>query len=148
MAERLKRTTGYTLAIVFAAVGVVFLVIPGRVIAFFNGLWGPLGLPPAAGPDAPFFVVLAAAYMFVVTVLAWNAGAHPESRVFPRLLVMAKAASSLLSFGYFAFGAGHLILLVNGVVDGALALLVLCVFLRSGTGRAAPETLGRQGDPP
>lgn len=140
MSDRLKRLTGYTLAVVFAAVGVVFLVIPGRVIAFFNGLWGPLGFPPAAGPDAPFFVVLAAAYMFVVTVLAWNSGAHPEVPVFPRLLAMAKAASSLLSFGYFALRAGHLILLVNGVVDGAIALLVLWVFLRSGTGRATPET--------
>ncbi|MGZ7065152.1 MAG: hypothetical protein ACXVI6_02220 [Candidatus Aminicenantales bacterium] len=143
MPERLKRMTGYTLAVVFAGVGVVFLVIPGRVIAFFNGLWSSLGLPPAAGPDAPFFVVLAAAYMFVVTVLAWNSGAHPEVPVFPRLLAIAKAASSLLSFGYFAFGARHLILLVNGVVDGAIALLVLWVFLSRGKGLATPESSGR-----
>jgi len=146
MAERWIRASGYALAIVFAAVGVIFLLIPARVLAFFNGLSGPLGLPPAPAPEAPFFVVLAAAYMSVVTVLAWNAGANPEVRVYPRLLAMAKAVSSFLSFGYFAFGARYLILLANGIVDGAIALFVLWMFLRGGKAPAAPGPSGRRGD--
>lgn len=143
MVERWMRASGYALAVVFAAVGVIFLLIPARVIAFFNGLSSPLHLPPAPAPGAPLFVVLAAAYMFTVTVLAWNAAAVPEVRVYPRLLAQAKAASSLLSFGYFAFGTRYLILLANGIVDGAIALFILWVFLRGGKTPATPLFPGR-----
>lgn len=146
MADRSIRGSGYALAVIFAAVGAVFVLIPARVIALFNGISGPLKLPPAPAPEAPFFVVLAGAYMFVVTVLAWNLSASPEVRVYPRLLAMAKAASSVLSFGYFAFGARYLILLANGVVDGIIALFVLWAFLRGGQGRAAAGPPGRQSD--
>jgi hypothetical protein len=66
--------------------------------------------------------------MAVVTVLAWNAGTHPEARIYPQLLAVAKASSSLLSFGAFAFGGGYLILLANGVVDGLIAVFVLLTF--------------------
>jgi len=125
LTERWTARTGYGLAAVFAAVGLVFLFMPGRVVDFFNRLSGPLGMPAAQVPEAGFFNVLAAAYMAVVTALAWNMGARPKSALFPRLLALAKFSSAILSLGYFLVGPGHLLLLANGVVDGLIGAFAL-----------------------
>lgn len=134
------RSTGFrgalalALAAVFAVVGAIFLFLPGGTLAFFNSLSERLGL--AWGPaEGSFFVVLAAAYMAVVTVLSWRMFRAPEDRAYPRLLVQAKLASSVLSFAVFAFSRRWLILLVNGLVDAALALAVWAVYLRGKAGR-------------
>jgi hypothetical protein len=118
------RTFSLGLAVVFAAVGGVFLLLPGRMLAFFNSLSRGLGM--IEGPTgSSFFVALAGAYMYVVTILAWRMFRSPEERIYPRLLVQAKLASAALSFLLFTLLAPWLIFLVNGVVDGALGVAVL-----------------------
>ena len=119
-----SRVLGYGLAAVFAAVGLAFLVAPGGVPVFFNSLSRPLGMEAAPIAGRSFYLVLTAAYMSVVTLLAWNMARQPKNRAYPVLLAQAKLASSLISFGFFAFHGPFLIYLVNGFVDGAIGAAV------------------------
>lgn len=119
-----SRVLGYGLAAVFAAVGLAFLVAPGGVTVFFNSLSRPLGMEAAPIAGRSFYLVLTAAYMSLVTLLAWNMARQPKNRAYPVLLAQAKLASSLISFGFFAFHGPFLIYLVNGFVDGAIGAAV------------------------
>jgi hypothetical protein len=125
------RTISLGLAVVFALVGGVFLFLPGEMLAFFNALSRRLGL--TEGPTGgSFFVALAGAYMYLVTILAWRMFRSPRERIYPQLLAQAKLASAALSFLLFAFLAPWLIFLVNGIVDGALGFIVLAMAPRPG----------------
>ncbi len=122
------------LALIFAAVGVIFLVLPRETIAFFNGISRRLGM--IEGPaERSFFGVLAAAYMYVVTVLAWLMYRFPREKVYPMLLANAKLASAVLSFLLFAVHARWLVYLVNGTVDAGLGLVALMMAARAKAGR-------------
>ena len=136
MSDRLtscRKTFALILVVTFAVVGAIFLFLPGGTLAFFNSLSERVGL--AQGPaEGSFFVVLAAAYMAVVTVLAWRLFRSPGDQASAGLLVLAKLASAVLSLAVFAASARWLILLVNGVVDGALGLAVWAIYLRGKAG--------------
>jgi hypothetical protein len=115
----------------FALVGAAFLTVPGVVLSFFDAWSARAGLATSAGEPAELYVVLAGAYMYLVTLLAWSMFRHPRDAGPARLLVHAKLASAVLSFGIFFLRQPHLVLLVNGVVDGAIgALVVLLLRLR------------------
>jgi len=123
------RAFSLALAVIFALVGGVFLILPQEMLAFFNTLSRRLGM--AEGPaERSFFGILAVAYMYVVTVLAWLMYRSPREKIFPLLLGQAKIASSLVSFLMFAVLAPWLIFLVNGIVDGGIAIIVLAMYFR------------------
>lgn len=125
----LYRAFSLGLAVIFALVGGVFLILPQETLSFFNTLSRRLGM--VEGPaERSFFGVLAVAYMTIVTVLAWRMYRSPRERIFPLLLGQAKIASSVLSFLLFAVQAPWLIYLVNGAVDGGLGILVLAMSRR------------------
>jgi hypothetical protein len=124
---RLYRPASLLMALTFGAVGLIFLLLPDGVLAFFNALAVRLGLPPA-GQAAGFYLVLAVAYMYVVTLLAGWMVLRPANATLPMLLINAKAASAILSFGFFAFRQPTLIYLANGVVDGLIAVGVLVMY--------------------
>ena len=92
--RRLHAVLGAALAAAFAAVGLLFVVIPGGVLRFFDALSRRAGFAPFPGPLERFWLVLAAAYMYVVTVLAWFMFRRPEDPAYPRLLAHAKLASA------------------------------------------------------
>lgn len=118
------------LAVIFALVGGIFLLLPREALELFNALSRRLGM--VEGPTEPtFFVVLAAAYMTVVTILAWRMSASPREKIYPLLLAQAKLASSVLSFLLFAAQARWLIYLANGIIDAALGLIALTMYFRS-----------------
>ncbi len=123
-----RAAIGAACAAAFAAVGLLFVAAPGRVLAFFDTLSPRAGL--AAFPGAPdrFWLVLAAAYMYVVTVLAWSMFRRPDDPVFPRLLAHAKLGSAALSLAAFALYVPHLIFLTNAVVDGAIGVTALLLW--------------------
>jgi hypothetical protein len=124
------RTFSLSLAVIFALVGGAFLIMPREMLSFFNTLSRRLGM--VEGPvERSYFGVLAVAYMYVVTFLALSMYKSPREKIFPLLLGQAKVASSLLSFLMFAVHAPWLIYLVNGVVDGALGIVVLTMYLRA-----------------
>jgi len=117
-----------TLAAIFAAVGLLFLMIPAGVVGFFNRLSAPLGFRPSPSGLPDFFLILAVAYMAVVTFLAWSMFRHPGDASFPRILAVAKISSSLLSFLLFFLRAPYLMYLTNAVVDGLIGIVaILCL---------------------
>ncbi len=122
---KLYRGISLALGCTFAIVGVVFLVFPDGVLRLFNFLSPRFSLAPSALVGHSFYLVLAASYMYMVTILAFGMYRHPENRYFPLLLINAKAASSLLSLTLFVVNSRLLIFAANFVVDGLIALLVL-----------------------
>lgn len=125
--ERLYRTVAAAFCAAFAIVGLLFLLAPGALFALLDDWSARLGLARLPGAGAGYFVVLAVAYMYVVTVLAWRMARDPADPEPPRLLLHAKGASTILSFGMFFLATPHLAFLANGLVDGTLwvALLLL-----------------------
>lgn len=136
---RTIRMLGYGLAGTFAVVGIIFVAIPGKVLAAFNWLAAGLGWPESTTEPYTLYLALAVAYMYVVTLLAWQMARHPENRAYPWVLVNAKAASALLSLALFALQDQYLLYLANFVVDGDIALFVWLLCLRSSAGQTAVE---------
>lgn len=132
---QLITATGYSLAGTFAVVGLVFVAIPGKVLAAFNWLGDGLGWPASSTEPYTLFLALALAYMYLVTMLAWQMARHPEIRVYPWLLVHGKAASAVICLGLFAVQDQYVLYLANFVVDGAIALAVWALCLRVGPER-------------
>lgn len=125
---RLYRFVSLVMAAAFAAVGLVFLFFPARVLDFFNRLSPPLGLSPAPVQPGTFYPILAVAYMYLVTLLAGLMFEKPGNPLLPLLLVQAKLASSILSLVIFFGRAPYLVCLANAVVDGLIGALVLRLY--------------------
>jgi hypothetical protein len=141
----LIRMTGFGLAGTFAAVGVVFLAIPDKVLAAFNWLAAGLGWPLSTTEGYTLFLALAAGYMYVVTLLAWKIARHPDERTWPTILVHAKAASAIVCLGLFAIQDHYLLYLANFVVDGAIALFVWRICLPPASASATAATGATRG---
>lgn len=127
---RLVRASAAALAVVFAVVGIVFLVIPGDVLAAFNWLASHLGWPKSTRNAFTLYLALSVAYMYIVTVLAVQMARQPGERVYPWLLTQAKAVSSLVCIGLFVLQAHDVIYLANFLIDGAIATFVWWLCLR------------------
>lgn len=128
--RKLYRASGLAMCLVFAAVGVLFLLWPAAVVHFFNTLAARWGFPESPIPSPSLYVALAAAYMYVVTLLALGMYRRPDVRTYPLLLIQAKSASAVLSI-ILCFTAGvQLILIANAIVDGAIALGVAHIEFR------------------
>jgi hypothetical protein len=128
---RLYSRTSLSLAVIFGIVGMLFLLIPQRVIDFFNRLSPGLGFIESPDCGTGFFLVLAVGYMVLVTLLACLMARHPGNPHFPLLLITGKASSSVLSFVMFAIQGPYLVYLVNGIVDGTIALCVYVLFRKT-----------------
>jgi len=122
------RPFAFSCAVIFAAVGVLFLFRSNGVIIFFNMLSASIGMTIAPVPSVHFYLILAVAYMYLVTVIAWLMFRNPGSAQLPLLLANAKLASALLSFGLYILHNPYLIYLTNGIVDGSLGLVCLSFY--------------------
>ncbi len=112
-------------AIIFAVVGLVFLFIPCQVLGFFNYVANYLGMPPSPVQGVNFYLILAVAYMYMVTLLAYLMYRHPRAKSYPFLLAHAKLASSALSLYLFLIYQPYLIYIANCVIDGGIGLMAL-----------------------
>lgn len=142
------------MAVTFAAVGVVFLVVPGEVLALFDRVGDGLGAPASTTEAFTLYLALAVAYMYVVTLLAVQMARRPQVRAYPWLLVQAKAASAVLCLVLFAAQDQYLVYAANALIDGLIAVFVWALALRgvpegvpqgATTARASGRGLG---DPP
>ena len=127
---KLYRPVSLILCLLFAIVGLLFLVIPDRVLEFFNTISGHLGMSPSPVEGHSFYVVLTAGYMYLVTLLAFLMYRNPENRQFPLILAHGKLASSVLSLGLFLIHEYYLIYITNFVVDGFIGIVVLFFYLK------------------
>jgi hypothetical protein len=119
--DKAYRPISLILSLTFSLVGFAFLVMPGTIYNVFNALSRFLGMVEPTEQGVEFYRILAVAYMYVVSLLAFSMYRHPDNRQFLWLLINAKFASSALSFLFFAVLHHYLMYLSNGIVDGAIA---------------------------
>jgi hypothetical protein len=118
------------LAVMFAVVGFLFLLLPDGVLEFFNSLSRRIGMTQAPLNGMGFYLILASGYMYLVTLLAFFMYRYPENRHFPLLLANGKLASSILSLYMFLSHQPYLVCLVNFLVDGFIGIIVMIFFFR------------------
>lgn len=115
------------LAYTFAAVGLIFLIAPNGTVGVINaaGAWFRV-FPPAPQSDLRFWLSLAAAYMALVTALAWQIANDPRGRrALMPLLALGKSVSSLTCLLYFVFDRPTFLYFLNFLTDGSIAVTVL-----------------------
>jgi hypothetical protein len=127
---KIYRAISLVLMLLFALTGLLFLFSPGSAVAFFNRFSSSFGMPQAPASGWNLYLILAVGYMYLVTLLAYLMFKHPENRYFPLLLAHAKLASSILSLALFLLHAHYLIYLANFVVDGAIGIVVLAMYMK------------------
>jgi len=127
---RLYKIVSLMFSIVFVIVGVIFLLIPSRVLVFFNTLSSPLGMVQTPVIGINFYLVLAVSYMYLAALLAFLMYLHPENKYFPLLLAHGKLTSSLLSLYIFSVHQPSLIFAVNCFVDGLIGVVALIFYSR------------------
>jgi hypothetical protein len=126
---KIYKAISLILMILFMATGILFLVWPDRVLVFFNTLSSYTGGAQSPVNSADFYLILAVGYMYLVSVLAYLMFRQPQNRWFPLLLVHGKLASSILSLAFFLVQAPYLIYLANFIVDGAIGIIVIFLYL-------------------
>jgi hypothetical protein len=119
---KLYRPISLILMFLFAITGLLFLIIPDKVLILFNNFSPYLQMPQSPVIEHNFYLILASGYMYLVTVLAFLMFRNPENRQYPLLLAHAKLASSFLSLVLFLFHSHYLIYLANFVIDGLIGL--------------------------
>jgi hypothetical protein len=127
---RLYRPVSLILSVIFAVTGLLFLLIPDKVVVFFNNLSPVLGMTPSPVMGFSFYLILAVGYMYIVTILAFLMFRHSENRYFPLLLTQAKFVSSILSLGFFLLHAHYLIYLANFIIDGVIGIVVMTFYFK------------------
>ena len=127
---KIYKSISLILMLLFAVTGILFLGLPDKVMVFFNTLSSSFGFPQSPVIGWNIYLILAVAYMYLVTALAFLMFRHPENPDFPLLLTQAKLISSLLSLAFFLFHAHYLIYLANFIIDGAIGILVLTLYLK------------------
>jgi nitric oxide reductase large subunit len=128
------------LAVTFAVVGLLFLLVPSGVLDVISDVGEWFGNDNRAPHTQEYlWLALAFAYMVVIAGICLVAQADVV-RYRPLLLVLAagKTASSLGSLAFFAIQDQVFIYLLNFSVDGFLALLALWLWVLAGrVGRPA-----------
>ncbi len=127
---KVYRFISLTLAVLFAATGILFLVSPNQPVTFFNSLSSSLDMMPSPAADWSLYLALAVGYMYLVTLLAFLMFRYPENHHFPFLLANAKLASSMLSLALYLLQAPYLIYLANFAIDGVIGIAVLAAYLK------------------
>lgn len=122
---RLYKLFSLTAAAIFTVVGLIFLFFPDSALIFFNSISGYFGLPQAPLQGTGFYLILASAYMYLATLLAYLMYLYPEQSIYPFLLAQGKLASSVISFFLFLMHQPYLIYLANFVIDGFIGIAAL-----------------------
>lgn len=122
---RLYKLFSLTAAAIFAVAGLVFLFFPDSALIFFNSISGYFQLPQAPLQGTGFYLILASAYMYLITLLAYLMYRYPEQNIYPFLLVQGKLASSIISIYLFLRHQPYLIYFVNFVIDGFIGITAL-----------------------
>lgn len=122
------------LAVTFAVVGLLFLLVPSGVLDVISDVGEWFGNDHRAPHTQEYlWLALAFAYMVVITGICLLAQADVV-RYRPLLLILAagKTASSLGSLAFFLIQEPVFAWLLNFLVDGFLALLALYLWMLAG----------------
>ena len=108
---------------IFMAGGAGFYLMPGRITSNMNKGARLVGMEESPVDADNLWVVLAMAYMALITVIssrAASAGDRRHRAELTRLLMVGKAASSFGALGYFIFKRRAYSFLANFLLDGAI----------------------------
>jgi len=118
------------LALAFGTTGLLFFLFPDGTIRFLDAVARPLGFADAPLSALRFWLSLAVAYMVLVTLLAAEIARDPRGRAhLMPILAAGKATSSLTCLGYFVASSPTFVYLLNALVDGSLAVIVLAAWV-------------------
>ena len=131
---RLYKLFSLTATVIFSVVGLIFLFFPNSTLIFFNSISGYFGLPQSPVQGTGFYLTLASAYMYLVTLLAYLMYRYPEQTIYPFLLAHGKLASSIISIYLFLIHQPYLIYFANFVTDGFIGITVLYLLKMKKTG--------------
>jgi hypothetical protein len=126
--KKTVRLFGLFCAMTFAAVGVVFLLMPEEVLLFFNSLLPAFHLNQSPVVFPGFFLILSVGYMYIVAFVAYQIFRNPENHLFLLLLANAKIASSLLSLFLIFRDNFYLIYFTNFLVDGLIGAAAIYLY--------------------
>jgi hypothetical protein len=114
----------------FLVVGTAFFFAPDGVMETIHGWGQALGDFPALPPvGARFWVALSAAYMAVVTALAFAVWVSPRDNAGLLVFLAVGKATSSLTTGYlFCVDRPAFAYLLNFLVDGSIAVVCLAAF--------------------
>jgi hypothetical protein len=124
--ERRLQTWMKVWAPIFAAGGLGFYAIPGVITASMNQGARTVGLEESPVDADNLWIVLAAAYMALITAISADAAmtTDPARRhSLARYLLVGKVSSSLGALGYFAFRRRAYAFLANFLLDGGIAVV-------------------------
>jgi hypothetical protein len=108
---------------IFMAGGAGFYLLPGKITSNMNSGARMVGLEESPVDADNLWVVLAMAYMALITVISARAAGSEDRRQrdeLTRLLMVGKAASSFGALGYFLFKRRAYSFLANFLLDGAI----------------------------
>jgi hypothetical protein len=127
---KLYRPVSLILGLIFALVGLLFLIIPDEVMEFFNSLSSSWGMAQIPVQNFGFYPLLAVGYMYLVTLLAFLMYRNPGDSRYPMLLLNGKLATAALSLALFFFHGNYLIYLTNFIIDGFIGITILLFYFR------------------
>jgi hypothetical protein len=122
-AEQRLRTWLKIWAPLFMLGGAAFYLLPGTVTASMNRSARMVGMEESPVDADNLWVVLAMAYMAVITAISYQAAGTDDPRYrrqLARFLMVGKAASSFGALGYFVFKRRAYSFLANFLLDGAI----------------------------
>ena len=131
---RLYKLFSLTAAAIFAVVGLIFLFFPDSALIFFNSISGYFGLPQSPVHGNGLYLILASAYMYLVTLLAYLMYRYPEQNIYPFLLAQGKLSSSVVSIYLFLIHQPYLIYFANFIIDGFIGITALYLMKMKKTG--------------
>jgi len=134
------------LAVCFAVVGLLYLVLPSPSLDFMSNVGELVGNHTRAPHTQEYlWLSLGFAYMVVITGLCLIAQSDVV-RYRPLLLLLAagKAASSLSSLAFFLLQEGAFAYLLGALVDGSLILVALWLYVLAGRIDGPPPPSGRR----
>ncbi len=133
-AERFVVWSLRALALSFAVVGVVFIVVPDPFLDVISDLGDELGdFSRAPATEERLWLGLGFAFMVVITGICLLAQTD-VARYRPLLLILAagKTASSLSALAFYVFDQDVFIYLLNFLVDGLLVGVSLLLWAYAG----------------
>ena len=108
-------------AVIFLIVGLLFLILPFKVLEFLNALGHGLGWAGTmTGAPATLWYILALSLMGIITVCAWSSAKWPDHSETYYALLTAKIISTI-GFIFLAVSMGG-VWIVAAVGDGFVAL--------------------------
>lgn len=122
---KIYKSISFVMTIIFAIVGLVFLFFPDWILMLSNNVSDYFNLPGYPLQGSTFYLTLASAYMYLITIFAYSMYRYPNQDIYPFLLTQGKFVSAIVSLYLFIFFRHYLIYLGAFVIDALIGFGVI-----------------------